>query len=146
MARGKRRTAVERKLSVADAVSEAWGELEELGQEMREAFENTPESLQSGGVGEARGEAADALENLTEPDVPEKLGALEITFSQMPLKKKSSRADRRDQAVNTLDAVVTFLDDEEACEGEEDERNQLRDEIENLKDEAESVEFPGMYG
>ena len=63
----------ERQLTIADAISEAYGELQTIGEEMREAFDNTPESLQSGGVGEARGEAADALENISELDVPEAL-------------------------------------------------------------------------
>lgn len=140
-----KRQMIERKLTIADAVSEAFGTLQGLGEEMREAFDNTPESLQQSGVGEARGEAADALENLSEPDVSEALGKLEFTFSEWPLKPRASRSDQRGQAVNVLDCVIQFLNEL----GDSDDDEGLVDlvaELENLKDEAEAVEFPGMYG
>jgi hypothetical protein len=145
----KKREMIERKLTVADAVSEAFGDLEGLAEEMREAFDNTPESLQSSGVGEARGEAADALENLSEPDAPERLGEREFTFSSFPPPKKQSRSSRRDAAVSLLDAAIQFLQSLEWTEEQkeqDEEAEQLVTEIESLKDDAEAVEFPGMYG
>ena len=60
--------------TVGDAISTAFGIIEDLATEMRDAYDNTPESLQSSGVGEARGEAADALEGISEvDDVPEQV-------------------------------------------------------------------------
>jgi hypothetical protein len=146
----------ERELSIGDAVSEAFGELQTLGEEMREAFDNTPESLQQSGVGERRGEAADALENLTEPSVPKSLEPLVVKWQVRILspsaERRKTRSDRRYEAVETLNVVKDFLDEIKDADknlfsdDEKEEAETLRDEIENLVDEAESVEFPGMRG
>jgi hypothetical protein len=145
----------ERELTITDAVSEAFGELQSLGEEMRESYDNTPESLQSSGVGEARGEAADALENISEPDVPETLGTEVFKFQERALTNKQqmrlSRAARRDNAVAVLQHVVEHLevaiaDTANMNEDEIAEAESLRDDVQNIIDEAEGVEFPGMYG
>lgn len=143
MPRGKKRVAVERTLTIADAVSEAYGELEALGEEMREAFDNTPESLQSSAAGEARSEAADALENIQEPDVDEELGKIEIKWSALPPLKNQSRSDRRDDAVFVIDRVMEFLDE---MEGQKAAAEELHSALSDMKDEAEAVEFPGRNG
>ena len=150
-----------REMSMADAVSDAMSELQALGEEMREAYDNTPESLQQSGVGEARGEAADNLENLNEPDVPEALQAVVVSWSVRELSpsaaRKQSRSDRRDAALETLSAVTAKLEDikdYEAKEGEapeytesqREEAESFLDEVQTLIDDAEAVEFPGMYG
>jgi len=156
-----------RELTVADAVSEAFSELQQLGEEMRDAFDNTPESLQGSGVGEARGEAADALENLSEPDAPDELAAIMVNWSvrvRTPSQqRKLSRADRRDDATSTLSAVISKLEDIRDYEPETDDEGKVTgerefseeqvdaagdfiDEVQNLIDEAEAVTFPGMYG
>lgn len=147
------RKTTERKLSIVDAVSEAFGDIESLAEEMREAYDNTPESLQQSGVGERRGEAADNLESISAPDVPDSLSAFEVTLvrvqrtaSQM---RKLSRSDRRDDAVQTLDDVIQRLDElVETGSSQEirDDAEGLRDELDNVKSEAEAVEFPGMFG
>lgn len=149
----------EKKMSLADAVSTAFGEITSLGEEMREAFDNTPESLQQSGVGEARGEAADNLENISEIDVPDILQdtdakKFEVTWSE-PVRTakqamKLSRSARRDDALMMLDACVEFLNElaDKESESEEirDAAKELSDELENAKGEIEAVEFPGMFG
>lgn len=141
----KRKQPVTTKYTVADAVSSAFGTIEELANEMREAFDNTPESLQQSGVGEARGEAADALENLSEPDVPESLADLEFEHTTFPIKGWPSRSKRRDEVTSILHAVIDMLDniDDDIITTD---ASSLRDELDNLISEAEEVEFPGMYG
>jgi hypothetical protein len=47
--------------TVEDLVEGAYAEIESLGEEMREAYENMPESLQQADIGQRRGEAADNL-------------------------------------------------------------------------------------
>jgi hypothetical protein len=148
----------ERELTLEDAISEAFGELTTLGEEMREAFDNTPESLQSSGVGERRGEAADALENLQEPDVPEELkgDAFKMNWQVHVLspsaERRKSRAMRRDEAVETLQNVVGYLNDdieaneEKYSEAIREAASSLADDVENLINEAEEIEFPGMRG
>jgi hypothetical protein len=163
-------------MSISDAVSDAFGNLQALGEEMREVFDNTPENFQTSGVGEARGEAADALENLSEPYVPGELEGIVVSWSIPVLspskQRRQSRSDRRNDAIATLQAVVSRLeeirdyeqpknendDGEELKEGQPgyekpeyeqsavDEADSFIDEIENLISEAEDVNFPGMYG
>jgi hypothetical protein len=156
-----------REMSIGDAVSDAFSALESLGEEMRESYDNTPENFQQSGVGEARGEAADALENLSEPSVPAELEEIKVSWSVPVLSpskaRKQSRSDRRYEATATLQAVISVLEDirdyepeldaEGAVVGErlysEDqvsEADSFLDEVQNLIDEAEAVEFPGMYG
>ena len=151
----KRTKTRERTLSVADAVSEACGELQSLAEEMREAFDNTPESLQQSPVGEARDEAANVLEGIDEPDVPEGLGSERMKFQERALTQRQmlrkSRSARRDDAVQLLQRVVEQLDEaiddkENMNEVEIAEAESLRDNVQNVIDEAEGVEFPGMYG
>lgn len=150
----------DRELSIEDAISEAFGELQSLGEEMREAFDNTPESLQNSGVGEARGEAADALENISEPDIPTELQGDKFkvkwqVHAMTPKQQmKQSRSARRDDALATLNAVAYFLDqidDEENSDAhysdeEKEAASTLVDEVRQMIDEAESVDFPGMFG
>lgn len=149
---------IERELTIEDAVSEAHGELVSLGEEMREAYDNTPESLQESPVGEARGEAADALENISEPEVPTELQGKKFkvkwTVRALTAKQQArrSRSARRDEAVETLNQVVLRLN--EIAEGSDgtldqdtkDAASNFEDDVQQIIDEAEAVEFPGMYG
>jgi phosphopantothenate synthetase len=138
------------KITIADAVSEAFGDLSMLGDEMREAFDNTPENLQGSAVGQAREEAADNLEQLSEPSVPDSLAAIEVEIPRWERKRSPSRPVRRDDIVAILDAVIQALDeivdDEEKSQELKDDAETLRDEIDNEKSMAEDVQFPGMFG
>jgi hypothetical protein len=142
-----------RKVTLENAVSEAFSELQSLAEEMREAFDNTPESLQRSGVGEAREAAADALEQIEKIEVPKPLKEIEIELLDLHQgggKRGLSRPKRRDNAVNIIENVISLLDDihgdEKKSEDIRDAANELRDSLENAKDSAEGVEFPGMYG
>lgn len=147
----------EREMTIEDAVSEACGEITSLAEEMRESFDNTPESLQQSPVGEARGEAADNLENISEPDVPTELQGdkFRVKWSVRTLTSrqqiKLSRSRRRDEATSTLTVVVERLheivDDEAAFdEAVREAASSFADDVQQVIDEVESVEFPGMYG
>jgi hypothetical protein len=87
---------IEHKAPLAEVVSEAFEMLAELGNEMREAFDNSPESLQQTAVNQAREAAADALEYLEAPDVPAELAELQVTWSEVhrPPSRGVSRATR----------------------------------------------------
>jgi sugar (pentulose or hexulose) kinase len=142
--------------TVAGAINTAFGVLEELAEEMREAYENTPESLQSSAVGEARSEAADALESISEPDMPEWAADVAVKFTLLPLKRNASRSARRDEAVEyarqAFEALEAHREQQAAIETTDDENTDLidaldalLDETQTMIDEAEAVEFPGMY-
>jgi hypothetical protein len=148
---------IERELTIEDAISEALGEITTLAEEMREAFDNMPESLQSSAVGEARSEAADNLENISEPDVPAELRGdkFNVKWTVRVLspsaERKQSRASRRDEATEILTQIVVRL--EELADGDSQIEAQVKeaasvfvDEVQQIIDEAEAVEFPGMFG
>jgi hypothetical protein len=151
MARTKR-VPIKHESAVDGIVADAFSTLEELGGEMREAYDNMPQSLQGGDVGSRRNEAASTLEGLSQPDAPDCVAQLAVTYFTMPPKRRYvSRSARRDEATTMLSAVVEALDawmDDDA-NAEHDGRDGVdsyRDGVQALLDEAEGVEFPGMYG
>jgi hypothetical protein len=127
--------------TVADLVDCAFTCLEELATEMGDWYDNLPESLQYGDKAGALEEARITLESLCQPNVNERIGAMQVYY--LPLYGTSSRGSRRDDAVGCLQAVVDALVTVENKEN--DEIAGLIDELENTISEAESVEFPGMY-
>lgn len=149
---------IQRETTIEGAVSDAMSEIQSLADEMREAFDNTPESLQNDGVGAARGEAADNLENIQEPDVPTELQGEKFTFKYnevqlAPSKMRNrSRAGRRDDACSGLYHLIEFLESLEEDEKDIYSKEEVeaaanfKEEVQTLIDEAEAVEFPGMYG
>ena len=95
-------TEVEMELS--NVIKDAYLALLELGDEMQEAFDNTPENFQGSAIGEARQAAADTLSALDQPSVHESLEATKVKV-HMPVRTASqegrlSRADRRDDAID----------------------------------------------
>jgi hypothetical protein len=149
---------IEHEYTIEGALADAMAEIQSLAEEMRDAYDNTPESLQNGGVGEARGEAADTLENINEPDVPAVLAGdrFKFKFSTVALSpsamRKRGRSSRRSDAVETLQQLNQFLETLEenkeifTFKEEQEVASELRDEVQTVIDEAEGVEFPGMYG
>jgi hypothetical protein len=151
--------------SLSAAISDAISALQSLGEECREVCDNMPESLQSSARYESLSASADALENLSDPDLEvldaEPLSSLQVTYV---LASRSSRAARRDEATGMLQAAVDALseslndtedaEDEALDEGSDlpeapydaDAVQSLIDELENVISEAENCEFPGMYG
>jgi len=146
----------EHEMSIEDAISSAMSEIQSLADEMREAFDNTPESLQGSAAGQAREEAADNLENISEPDVPTELqgSGFVVKWSTKTLSpsamRKQSRSDRRYEAVETLCAVVSHLEkiseDKELSKEVREAAENFVDDVQSVIDDAEAVDFPGMYG
>jgi hypothetical protein len=120
--------------TISGLIEGAYSVFEELAGEMREAFDNTPESLQGSGVGEARGTAADELENWTEaPDVPEWLADLPATYTPSQ-KRKQSRRDRAGQATYELGVAIAAIEVE--MEKLEEKREADEQEVQKHSDEA----------
>lgn len=145
-----------REASLADAANEAYGDLQGLGEEMREWADNLEEKFSNTDKYQRVSEAADTLEGLNEPDYPDWANATKVQITELIKKpKRPSRASRRDDACSILqvcmEACQEWLDEHtEVKEGAELELSgtieQLQNDLESLKDEAEAVEFPGMYG
>jgi hypothetical protein len=147
-------------------VEDAYGEIETLAGEAREAYDN----MESGNLGQTQrcqtfGETADALENISAPDLPDAFDEVEIV--RLPtISNATGRAHRLSEAVSDMqlacDEVESWLEDKKASgedatddaeEKDEDEEEFDADaveaaieEIRGHADEAEGVEFPGMYG
>ncbi len=137
--------------TVEALVDDAYGVIEGLAGEMQDAFDNTPESLQGSGVGEARQEAADNLSNLTDrPDVPE--GCKDISTVFLPSLDSTSRPKQAQEAADMLSTAASAIREQIGKAGEGDDKpdtaewEELADKLENDASELEGVDFPGMYG
>ena len=135
----------EKEMELSVVVAEACGALTDLADEMQEAYDNTPEGLQGAAIGEARQEAADALQGLDQPSVHESIEAIKIKV-HVPVRSPSaqsrlSRSDRRDDAISMLQSALDTLI--EMPEPRYAHVDALMEELEQLIGEAEAVEFPG---
>lgn len=151
---------------ISDGISQAFGEIEDLGSSMREWFDNCNENLQQSDKMQTVEQTADTLEGLSEPDLPDwltpensdegpRFDHVEANITPLAYSRRS-RATRCSDVCSLLQNIVdALLEIEEAEEGKkEKEKNQekidecstLRDELENAISELEGCEFPGMYG
>jgi len=134
-------------------ISSAFSELTSLAEEMREGYDN----MESNGLGstskcERYGEAADALEGITEVEPPDELASLPITYTEMVNRRKGrgpSRDVRRSNAIAILQAAIEAAN--EATENTdiinaEVDIDTFVTDLENAVGEAEGIDFPGMYG
>jgi len=142
MARKKKLVTSE--MPLANAVQEAFADAEGLRDELQEWYDNLPENFQNGDKGDQLQSAIDALESVTEPDVPEALQDIPVSFV-VNQKRRKSRNDRMRDCIALLqaagEAAANFAE-----ENEEDEDGAvLADEIDSVISEWENVEFPGMF-
>ena len=143
--------------SVSDAISE----LQSLGEECREIVDNAEGGLKETSRIQTFEETASALENISEPDVPECVDEVQVKwYEQRPRRKARamSRAVRCANAVALLqaasEAAQQWLDDtdcqpEDKSAEQEAQREEVEsfiDELDNIVSDAESCEFPGMFG
>jgi hypothetical protein len=135
----------ERQTTVADAVSEAVEELAQLASEYRDWYDNLPEGPQGSAKGEAVSEAADQLEQLETPNLPDTVGNLPVTITVRP-KNKPSRSYRAGEAVDHIRTVCELLEAIPEGEDAHAEASELADALSEIVDAVDGVEFPGMYG
>lgn len=134
------------KTTIADAISNAFSILGELGAEMCEWGDNIEEKFGTTGKYETIRATQETLEGLTEPDFPEELGKIEIEVAEPNRKRKQSRASRCSDAIIILETCMEALDNIEDEATYKEAATLLSEELDTAKGEAESVEFPGMYG
>lgn len=141
----KRPTYTTHTNDLTSTISMAIGDLTQLGEEMREWFDNCSDGLQQSSKMQDVDSTASTLEGISEPDVDGVLANLPVTYTtQLPKRKgrSLSRAARRDDACGMLDACMSALDEIENSSV----ASELHGSLEQIKDEAEGCEFPGMYG
>ena len=134
--------------TIGELISDAYSEVESLAGEVRDWYDNLPESFQSGDKGDRLSEAADALENISDStDLPQPVSDYKVVY--YPSLDSSSRADRASDAAAMLRAAVEGIDDYIEDQGEkfkdDDGLEGTKGELENHADEIEGVEFPGMF-
>jgi hypothetical protein len=147
--------------SLADQVEGAYSTFEDLASQLRDWYDNLPESFQGADKGQQIEDAASTLENHSSaPDVPDFATHLPVYHADALLKNLKSRSDQNAEACSILSACVDAIDKALAAgqfvslESKEpvvltaeqkEELEQFRDEINSAFEEAEGVEFPGMY-
>jgi hypothetical protein len=102
------RTKQQTRSSISDALSTAYGIVEELRDELQSWYDNLPESLQNGAKGDQLTEAISGLEEAVgyEPEIPDPLQEVDLSVPDPTPRKRMSRADRRDDAVYYMDGVI----------------------------------------
>ena len=139
------------KTTIESAVSQAFGDFQNLAEEMREWADNMEEKFSQTEKYSRVSEAADALEALEEPDHPEWAQTAEVDLPASRKRKRlPSRSTRCFEACvllnHCLEAIQVKLDVLESGSEEQDELQEYYEAIESQKDNAECVEFPGAYG
>jgi hypothetical protein len=124
---------------LGDVVSGVFSALGELGDECRSSVDNAPPGISESERIQTLDETADALERLEEPDVPARLAEIRVVLPKH--RKPRSRADRRNVALDHLNACVESLDSIDENDPLHDEAHSLRSELENASAEIEGCEF-----
>jgi hypothetical protein len=132
-------------------LDEAYEVVDELHDELQDAYANMPKGLQGGTVGEARMEAASQLETISgaAPTLPDSVSA--ISLVHFPALRQSSRSDRADEAAAKLKAasqeIQKYINSGiKLKKAEVAELEECRQQLESRADEIEAVEIPGMFG
>jgi chromosome segregation ATPase len=163
-AMGKRKEVQTSTSGVDSAVSSACEGMNELKEELESWRDNLPENLQNGSKADELNEAIDAIDGVSEIDVPDAAEGLECTYHET---KQKSRSDRRNYYCGMLsaasDAVRDRISELEALEYEdgvlvvngtkvnpnkhegsdpaaEDERDSAVTELETFADEIENAQ------
>jgi hypothetical protein len=144
----ERQTMTKRKnrVMLSSAIDECQQEVHELSEEMREAFEGTPEVFQDT-AGRPREEAADRLEVAYDflrscDGIPEALRNEEVEWIEMRAgtNGKIFRPARRDNVVRCLQSCVWLL----SAAWQNDETTKLKTDWQHAIDILRTVYFPGM--
>lgn len=133
-------------IGLEDLVSSSFGDIEGLGDEIRERYDNYPENLQGTDKYEELGTCADSLEEIREVDAPDTNSIKEKQFVYLPVMNCSSRSDRLYSATHALKAAIEFLQTAENFKPEEvDDAKFWGEEIEEAIANTDDICFPGMY-
>ena len=140
--------------TIAAAVGDAFSAIQELRDEMVESKENMEEKLSHTDKYARIEECIETLESEcdNEPDVPESVQELPVTYSEMVPARRgrgTSRATRLSNAIGMLEAARDYaqawLDEEDRGDGASEVESMVQD-LENAISSMEGADFPGMYG
>lgn len=135
-----------------DLISEAFSEVQQLAEEMRNWADNMEEKFSTTQKYEDVNNAADTLEGLDEPTTDiTALNDHKLSWQDpKPRRRGYSRADRCGQACAMLqsaeDKLREIVEEVPEDDPQHDAAAGLADEVQNAISELEGVEFPGMFG
>jgi hypothetical protein len=135
------------------SIEDAYSAIAELGEEMRSNADNMQgTNLEQTEKYTATEEAADTLEAISAPDVPDVISELAMSWSESINKRKGrgpSRDVRLGNAIAILHAAVEVAQSWAADNPDHDDHDDVEQFISDLEDtisDTENVEFPGMFG
>lgn len=159
--------------SLEDLLSAAQSEVESLAGELRDWHDNLPEGINNSNKAAEIDEAANTLENITFPDIPDSLSTIRVLH--LPALEQDSRPKRGAEVVAMLDDAIAGLnskadevrqtpeDDQMEQDGGESSPSASRDKemepdpqetigeieslvssLEDIKGELENVTYPSM--
>lgn len=130
--------------TVGALIDDGYSQAESVGEELRDWYDNLPESFQMGDKGDLLSEGADAIENA----VCEKPDELPAHIADLPVVHVpdvgTSRSAQLCEAAGMLRAALSELP--ESAEDEDLDLDDVRSTLEQAADEFEGVECPGMFG
>lgn len=157
--------------SISSLLDTAYSVTEELTGELQDWYDNLPEGLQGGDLGDRLQDAISNLEEATssdcQSDLPDALSERTVGMAARKAKRRESRRDRNNYSIEclqaALDAIEGFVQEEqdrvqalndEKAEGADDVEvadwvDEVETTIEYINDTIsalENVEFPGMFG
>jgi hypothetical protein len=137
--------------SLGGLIEAVYGTVGELQGELEDAYENTPEALQDGEIGQARLAAAEQLEAIagSPPTPPDCVASLRLVHYPPPT--LHSRGDRARAAAAMLRAADAAIESHLAGRPKLNSANaklvmQFRRSLADHADELDEVDFPGMRG
>jgi len=144
------------KTPLSSLLSDAFCDIEALGEEINEWWENMGENLQCSSKGEELEECFGVLEYIEEVTIDnDALENIKISFIPTPAQDVTSRGDRLQECVSMITLVKEYLselvedEDNETLPLTDEEKESIQDEaidpLDEVLSELENVYFPSMY-
>lgn len=130
--------------TVGALIDDGYSQAESVGEELRDWYDNLPESFQMAEKGELLDEGANAVENAVcekPDDLPERIADLPAVYVPGV---GTSRSAQLCEAAEMLRMALSELP--ESDEDEDLDLDGVRSTLEQAADEFEGVECPGMFG
>ena len=131
-------------VTLKDAVPDAFRKLKDLAGECNDVVDKAPEHLDQAPRIETLRETAIVLEDLRVPDVRAELASINIAL--LKPRRLRSRGDRRDAALDMIDACMKALNTIPQGDPRHQQACDLCAKLQDASTDAENCEFPGMYG
>jgi nitrate reductase assembly molybdenum cofactor insertion protein NarJ len=132
--------AFEKKSDVLEnVVAQAHEELNTIGAEMQDDFDEKGERWQESDRGQEILSAAEHFSGLDYPEPPDHLKSITVEYQQV-VHKRPNRVERRDNSLHAIQAVIAAI---AALKEENDENEAYVNDLDQLVSDAESIDPEG---